>query len=87
MAKKIGFKVVIALVITIILSFISSSLMPTFGNDVALGQLQNEDYYFVAMQAWHNIQNWLSVITGIIWLVTAIFIIKDIYQKIKEKQV
>ena len=87
MAKKIGFKVIVALVITIILSFVSSSLMPTFGNDVALGQLQNEDYYFVAMQAWHNTQNWLSAITGIIWLVTAIFIIKDIYQKMKEKQV
>ena len=83
MVKKILIKLVIAIIITTIIAWVSNSLMPILGNDVALGQLQNDDAYFVAMNAWQDLQNWLGIATAIVWLVIVYLIGKDIYKEIK----
>lgn len=86
MVKRVVLKVIVAIVLTIAIGALSSSLMPLLGNDVALGQLQNDDTYFVAMNAWYSLQNWLSFATGIVWLITIGLIVKDIYKEIKNKK-
>lgn len=86
MAKKIVVKAVVAVILTLVIGLISNSLMPILGNDVALLQLQNYDDYFVAMNVWHNIQNGLNVAVGIVWVVTACLIGRDIYKGIKNKK-
>ena len=86
MKKKIVIKIVIAIILTVIIGFISSSLMPILGIDVALSQLENDDAYFIAMQSWHQIQNCLGVAAGLIWLVCIALIIKDVYNFIKNKK-
>lgn len=85
MIKKIAVKVFMAVLLTIIISLLSDSLMPVFGNEVAVGQLQNDDVYFIAMNAWHNLQNWLGAVTGLIWLAVSGLIGKDIYKEMKNK--
>lgn len=85
MKKKILIRLVLAIVLTLIVGFVSDSLMPIFGNDVALDQLEHEDFNFVAMQAWQNLQNWLTIAVAAIWTLTTAFIIKDFYKNKKEK--
>ena len=85
MKKKILVRLILAVVLTLIIGFVSDSLMPIFGNDIALGQLEHEDFNFVAMQTWQNLQNWLTIVVVVIWTLTAAFIIKDFYKNKKEK--
>lgn len=86
MAKKILVKAVVAAILTLVIGLISNSLMPILGNDIAILQLQNYDEYFVAINTWHNIQNGLNVVIGIVWAVTACLIGRDIYKEIKNKK-
>ena len=83
MVKKIVLKIVVAIVLTVLISFVSNSLMPILCNDIALGQLQHDDAYFLAMEAWYRIHNWLGVATAIVWLIVTALIGKDIYNAIK----
>ena len=86
MKYKIGIRVVIAVLLSILLVFVSNMLMPTIGNDIAVDQLKNDDAYFMAMETWHNIPNVLTY-TGIaIWSLTAGFIVRDIYIYVKNKK-
>lgn len=86
MKYKIGIRVAIAVLLSILLVFVSNMLMPTLGNDIAVDQLKNDDAYFMAMETWHNIQNVLTY-TGIaIWSLTAGFIVRDIYIYVKNKK-
>ena len=87
MVKKIVLKVIVAIVLTIVIGVLSNSLLPLLGNDIALGQLQNNDAYFVAMNIWYNLQNWLLAVTCIVWLVTIGLVVKDIYKEIKNKEI
>lgn len=82
---KIIVLLTVAILITVAIGFISDTLMPLFGNDVALGQLENDDAYFVAMQSWHRLNNYLSVAAGIIWLVVIVNIANVAYKIYKNK--
>jgi hypothetical protein len=75
--------VIIALAFTIILNIFSSFFMPVLGNEAAIGQLNNDNAYFYAMQAWQNAQNWTITAEILIWLVAAVFIIKRFYNIFK----
>ena len=83
MVKKIVLRLAIAIVFTILIGVISNSLMPILGNDVAISQLQYDDAYFIAMNTWHSLQNWLSLGAAIVWFATAWLIVKDVYKAIK----
>ena len=86
MKKKILVKLIIAIVLTIIIGAISNTFMPLLGNDVAIGQLQNDDAYFIAMQAWHAVQYWLGIAAALLWIITGGLIAKDMYNYIKNKK-
>ena len=85
MKYKILMKLVIAILITIAIVMISTTLMPVLGNDIAIGQLKNDDAYFVAMQAWYNTNNWLSLTAAAVWAWFAASIGVDIYKHYKNK--
>ena len=86
MKKKIVVKLIVALVLTIIIGVVSNTLMPLLGNDVAVGQLQHDDAYFIAMQAWYSTQYWLGIAAAAVWAVTGGLIAKDMYNYIKNKK-
>lgn len=84
MKKKILTKISVAIILTLILALVSNSLMPVLGNDIAMSQLENEDAYFVAMQAWQSLQNKLTIAKAFIWALAVAFIVKDFYNHKKE---
>ena len=86
MKKKVMTKLVVAVILTVIICLISNGLMPLLGNDVALGQLEHDDAYFVAMNTWYTINYWMTVATAVVWIVTGGLITKDIYKYIKIKK-
>lgn len=86
MKKKVITKLVVAAILTVIICLISNSLMPLFGNDVALGQLEHDDAYFIAMNTWHTINYWMTMAAAIVWIVTGGLITRDIYKYIKIKK-
>ena len=85
MKYKILMKLVIAILITIVIGMISTALMPILGNDIAVDQLKNDDTYFVAMQAWYSVNNWLSFVAAAVWAWFAASIGVDIYKHYKNK--
>ena len=85
MKHKILMKLVIAILITIAIEMISTTLMPILGSDIAIDQLKNDDAYFVAMQAWYNTNNWLSLAAAAVWAWFAAGTGVDIYKHYKNK--
>lgn len=85
MKHKILMKLVIAILITIAIAIISTTLMPILGNDIAIDQLKNDDAYFVAMQAWYSVNNLLSFVVAAVWAWFAASIGVDIYKHYKNK--
>ena len=85
MKHKILLKLAIAILITIAIAMISTTLMPVLGNDIAIDQLKNDDVYFVAMQAWYNTNNWLSLAVAAVWAWFAASAGVDIYKHYKNK--
>lgn len=85
MKYKILMKLAIAILITIVIGMISTALMPILGNDIAVDQLKNDDAYFVAMQAWHSVNNWLSLATAAVWAWFTASVGVDIYKHYKNK--
>lgn len=85
MKHKILMKLVIAILITIVIGMISTTLMPVLGNDIAVDQLKNDDAYFVAMQVWYSTNNWLSLAAAAVWALFTVSIGVDIYKHYKNK--
>lgn len=59
--------------------------MPVLGNDVAVNQLKNDDAYFIAMNTWHQVNNYLNWGIALIWLGITVSITVDIYKIIKTR--
>lgn len=76
----------LAIVICAVISTTLSAFMPTFTNQMAMGQLENDDFAFAAWTMWSNVQNSLYAAEGIVWLVAAIFIGKDVYKYFKTRK-
>jgi hypothetical protein len=67
--KKLTIKVILTVLICAVISLVLAAVMPVFGNDVALGQLENDDVSFIAMEAWNRVQNGVELVQlGIITL-------------------
>lgn len=62
-------KIVIAIILCAILSSALAIVMPTFGNDIAMGQLENDDVSFMVMETWNRIQNGVNWVQAVIWIV------------------
>ena len=48
-------KIVLAIVLCMIFSMAVSNLAPHMSNDMAIGQLENDDMSWTAMQTWNNV--------------------------------
>lgn len=86
MKKKILTKLLIAILLSLILAVVSNSLMPILGNDVAIGQLENDDFYFVAMNTWHQTNYYLGLVAAAVWAIFGASISVDIYKYMKNKK-
>ena len=86
MKRKIIVKFLIALLISFAIMAVSQSLMPLLGNDVAIGQLENDDFYFVAMNTWHQTNYYLGLVAAAVWAIFGASISVDIYKYMKNKK-
>jgi len=78
MVKKIIINLIVVIVIFIALTIISDAFMPTFTNDMALGQLENDDMSYATWRLW----NYVPMIFTIIRLLTCIICGRNIYSAI-----
>ena len=85
MKKKILIKLLIAILLSLVIALISNSIMPLLGNDIAIGQLEHDDGYFIAMNAWHQTNFYLGLVAAAIWVFTGLGICIDVSKFIKEK--
>ncbi len=86
MKRKIIVKFLIAMFISFAIMAVSQSLMPLLGNDVAIGQLENDDFYFVAMNTWYQTNYYLGLATAFVWALFGASISVDIYKYMKNKK-
>lgn len=84
--RSIVIKVAIAAVLIAVLSLVLNAIMPTFGNDVALGQLANDDVSFMQMEMWNRIQSGVTTVQYIITGICGVLIGTDVYKFIKSKE-
>lgn len=84
--RSILMKVLICAILVTFLSLVVSAFMPTFNNDVALGQFDNDDQSFMQLQMWNEIQNGVTVIQYIITVICGFFVGTDVYKFIKTKR-
>lgn len=84
--RGIVIKVAVAVILITVLSLVLSAIMPTFGNDVALGQLENDDVSFMQMEMWNRIQNVVTTAQYIVTGICGVLIGTDVYKFIKSKE-
>jgi len=84
--RSIVIKVAVAVILITVLSLVLSAIMPTFGNDIALGQLENDDVSFMQMEMWNRVQNGVTTVQYIITGICGVLIGTDVYKFIKSKE-
>lgn len=75
----------VALFASLFVGFLTKALAPTFGIDMALGQLENDDAGFAVWQSWLVTQEILNGIAVLIWVIAAVIIFVQVYKYIKNK--
>ena len=86
LAIKIIVKIALAVVLCVILSIAVSSFAPHLSNDLAIGQLENDDMSWTMMEIWHQVQNYTGWGYTIISIICCCSIGKDIYVFIKNRK-
>lgn len=84
--KSIVIKVAVAVILCTVLSLVLSAIMPTFGNDIAMGQLKHDDVSFMQMEMWNRIQNGVTTVQYIITGICGVLIGTDVYKFIKTRK-
>lgn len=84
--KKSIVKIAIAIILCSILSIVVSSFAPHLSNDMAIGQLENDDMSWSLMNVWYQIQNYAYWIYVAIAVITAGSVITDVYKYLKNKK-
>ena len=86
--RKIISKIAIAIILTVLISILSTAFIPTFNNEMALQQLENDNFAYTQVAIWYSIMK--IVVTGglsaTVWLITFILIGVDIYKVYVEKK-
>ncbi len=75
--RKAAIKVFIAVVICIILSALLTVSAPIWMNEIAMGQLENDNFGFVAMDAVSRLQNIVAGADTLVVLVCGVSITVD----------
>ena len=78
-------KIIMAITFCILLTMAASTVAPHMSNDVAMGQLENDDMSWSIMQSWYMVQNALGAIKFIIFAVCGCSIGVDVYKYFKIK--
>lgn len=79
-------KIVLAIVLCAILSMAVSNLAPHITNDMAIGQLENDDMSWTAMQTWNNVIMFVPVAQAGIGIVCGLSVSKDTIKYIKSRK-
>ncbi len=79
-------KIFIAIVLCIILSMAISSFAPHISNDVAIGQLENDDVGWTIMQTWNYILQSAGLAKIGIGIICIISVGKDTIKYIKSRK-
>ncbi len=70
-------KIVVAIVLCIILSLAVSHFAPHITNDMAIGQLENDDMSWSMMESWNSVIMFVPVIQAGIGVVCGFSVTKD----------
>ena len=68
LVSKCIVKTTIAIILCVTISILISSFAPHLSNDMALGQLENDDISWSLMNAWYQIQSYSGWIYALIGL-------------------
>ena len=79
-------KLIIVLVICGTLGIIADSIYPILLNNVAMGQLENDNFYFVIVNEWDAIVRIIAVFQSIIAGIGLYYISNDIYNYFNRKR-
>ncbi len=87
---KLWIKYLILIILTILLYIFIDAFLPTMTTDIALGQLNNDDYAFTLMSLWTMTYSSFIAYTDackvLIVLCFLAFIVVDIHKYIKHKK-
>lgn len=86
LCKKSMVKIVIALILCGILSMVVSNFAPHISNDVAMGQLENDDMSWTIMQTWNQVLQGVELVQAGIGIVCAFFVGKDVIKYFKSRK-
>lgn len=85
--KKFIIKNTIKVIVFIIISTIEMTLLqsPVISNEIAMGQMQNDNTLFMLMETYNNLRPIVSLIYGciVVWFIATLGL--DIYKFIKTK--
>ena len=84
--SKSTVKIFIAIILCAIISVAISNFAPHMSNDMALGQLENDDYAWSAMQTWNNFVEATNYIQLGIWLACAGSVGVDVIKYFKSRK-
>ena len=86
LVSKCIVKISFAIILSIIFSLVLSSLAPHLSNDLAIGQLENDDFSWSLMNSWYKIQEYAWIVYTVIGCTFGASIGKDVYNFIKSKE-
>ena len=86
LVSKCIVKIAIAIILCVAVSILISSFAPHLSNDMALGQLENDDMSWSLMNAWYQIQSYSGWIYALIGLGFGASISKDCYKYFKSRE-
>jgi hypothetical protein len=86
LVSKCIVKTTIAIILCATISILISSLAPHLSNDIAIGQLENDDMSWSLMNAWYQIQSYSGWIYALIGLGFGASISKDCYKYFKSRE-
>lgn len=78
-------KITIAIALCFIITLAANAFAPHLINDLAIGQLENDDISWSLMQSWYAVQNALTAIEFVVFAVCGGSIGVDIYHFFKTK--
>lgn len=79
-------KIFVAIVLCAILSMAVSNFAPHITNDMAIGQLENDDMSWTAMQTWNNVILLVPVVQAGIGIMCGLSVGKDTIKYIKSRK-
>ena len=83
---KCSIKIFLMILICAIISTILTCFAPHLSNDLAIGQLENDDAYFSIMTMWNMISNAISIIEIFVVVIFLFSIGIDIYKFFKTEK-